>query len=130
MNIKSERGFTGIDVTVAILVITVFIALISVLLASLDSNSKSISRRTEATYQAVNLIEEQKAKNIEELQDEEGYIENTPYYKEIKVEDYKDIRGREDIEEGIVKKVTVTVSYKDGKEEKKIELSTIVSKGN
>ena len=33
-------------------------------------------------------------------------------------------------EPGLVKKVTVEISYKSGKEDKKVELSTVLSKEN
>ena len=30
MNVKSQKGFTGIDITIAIIVITLFVSIISV----------------------------------------------------------------------------------------------------
>ena len=131
MNIKSEKGITGIDITVATLVVTIFISLIGVLIYSSNVNSQKIARRTEATNHAINLIEEIKAKAFNEVDDvDEESIENTPYYKKIIVEDYKDLKNSEDIEEGIIKKVTVEVSYREGKNDQKVMLSTIISKGS
>ena len=137
MKIKSEKGITGIDITVSILVITIFISLIGVLIFNINAQSASIERRTEAAYQAVNLIEEMKGKTIEELEaltDEEknGYIDGTPYTKQIEVIDYKDMteENKQDdtIQAGILKKVTVTVLYKDGADTEEISLSGIVTR--
>lgn len=139
MKIKSEKGITGIDITVSILVITIFISLIGVLIFNIDSQSKSIERRTEAAYQAVNLIEELKGMTIEELEalsedEKNGYIEGTSYTKQIEIVDYKDLteenQNDDTIQSGILKKVTVTVLYKDGVDTEEISLSAIVTKDN
>lgn len=131
MNIKSEKGITGIDITISTLIITIFISLIGTLMYSSNINSQKIARRTEATDKAVNLIEEIKAENFEDVVEESGYIDDTPYYKEVTVEDYKTLKNNaEDIKEEMVKKVTVEVSYKEGKNTQKVKLSTIISKGS
>ena len=139
MKIKSEKGITGIDITVSILVITIFISLIGVLIFNIDSQSKSIERRTEAAYQAVNLIEELKGMTIEELEalsedEKNGYIDGTSYTKKIEIVDYKDLteenQNDDTIQSGILKKVTVTVLYKDGADTEEISLSAIVTKDN
>ena len=139
MKIKSEKGITGIDITVSILVITIFISLIGVLIFNIDSQSKSIERRTEAAYQAVNLIEELKGMTIEELEalsedEKNGYIDGTSYTKQIEIVDYKDLteenQNDDTIQYGILKKVTVTVLYKDGADTEEISLSAIVTKDN
>ena len=139
MKIKGEKGITGIDITVSILVITIFISLIGVLIFNIDSQSKSIERRTEAAYQAVNLIEELKGMTIEELEalsedEKNGYIDGTSYTKQIEIVDYKDLteenQNDDTIQSGILKKVTVTVLYKDGADTEEISLSAIVTKDN
>ena len=139
MKIKSEKGITGIDITVSILVITIFISLIGVLIFNIDSQSKSIERRTEAAYQAVNLIEELKGMTIEELEalsedEKNGYIDGTSYTKQIEIVDYKDLteenQNDDTIQSGILKKVTVTVLYKDGADTEEISLYAIVTKDN
>ena len=72
----------------------------------------------------------------EDLTEEEksGFIEGTPYSKKIEVIDYKDMteenQQNDEIQYGIVKKVTVTVSYKDGAKTEEISLSAIVTRGN
>lgn len=129
MKFKSEKGITGIDITVSTIIITIFISLIGVLIYSSNMNSQKITRRTEATNYAVNIIEEIKALNFDDVQENEGEnILDTPYRKEVEVIDYNSINS--EAEEGIIKKVTVRVSYKEGKGTQSIELSTIISKGS
>lgn len=134
MNLKSEKGVTGIDITISIIIIALFIGLIVSLMYGIKQSSKDIERKTQATNYAISEIEKLKAEDFETLEDKQtsGYIENTPYYKTIKVVDYADLEENlgEDKERGLVKKVTVEISYKSGKEDKKVELSTVLSKEN
>ena len=50
MNVKSQKGFTGIDITIAIIVITLFVSIISVVFYNITISSKKVERKTEATY--------------------------------------------------------------------------------
>ncbi len=132
MNFKSEKGATGIDITIAIIIIGLFIGLIVSLMYGINKSSKDIERKTEATNYAISEIEKLKAEDFDTLESKQtsGYIDGTPYYKTIKVVDYADLEENqgEDKERGVVKKVTVEISYKSGKEDKKVELSTALSK--
>lgn len=79
MKLKSEKGFTGVDITVAIIVILLFMSLISILFFNITKSSKSIDRKSEATYIATTLIESFKAKDYDDVIVTNGYtkIENT-----------------------------------------------------
>lgn len=67
MHIKEEKGLTGIDISISIILITIFIALIANLIVNINSNSEDIERKTVATSYAVQEIEQIKAL---------GYINN------------------------------------------------------
>ena len=56
MKIRSEKGFTGIDISVAVVVAFLFITIISLLVYRVNSTSKAISLRSDATYLAINEI--------------------------------------------------------------------------
>lgn len=136
MKIRSDKGFTGIDISVAVVVLFIFITLISMLIYRVSSASKEVSLRSDATYLAINEIEEVKSNGIEaykgignnsivgeqneEIKDHEGF------YKTITVSDYAD--NNEDKKSDVVKKVTVKVSYMFQAKEQSVELSTILSK--
>lgn len=134
MNWKNEKGITTIDVTVSIILITLFVALIAVLIYNVNQNSDSIERRAEATNYVINAIEEIKTTNFDNLQNSEQNIGDTGYYEKITVIDYVDLKKEEQNEQdntimsGLVKKVTVEVSYKDGNTTQTVDLSTIRTK--
>ena len=134
MNLKNEKGITTIDVTVSIILITLFVALIAVLIYNVNKNSDSMERRAEATNYVINAIEEVKTTNFDNLQNSEQNIGDTGYYEKITVIDYADLKREEQSEQddsiisGLVKKVTVEISYKDGDTTQTGDLSTIRTK--
>lgn len=134
MNLKNEKGITTIDVTVSIILITLFVALIAVLIYNVNKNSDSMERRAEATNYVINAIAEIKTTNFDNLQNSEQNIGDTGYYEKITVIDYADLKREEQSEQddsiisGLVKKVTVEVSYKDGDTTQTVDLSTIRTK--
>lgn len=143
MNLREEKGITGIDITVTVIVITLFVALIATLLTAINTSSSSIDRKTEATNHVISTIEELKAEswdNIQKIEDGQnngynGYINNTSYYRTIEIKDYAKIKeeegfNKEDFKEGLVKKLTVQVSYKNGKDDEVISISTVLTKGD
>ena len=69
MKIKNQEGFTSIDLTISIILITLFVALIVAIMYTINANFISIQRKTEATNYAINEIESLKAQNFEDLQD-------------------------------------------------------------
>lgn len=144
MNIKSEKGITTIDITISIIIITLFVALIATLMYQINSNSNSINRKAEATNYAINEIEKLKLQDFNTLQDtneETNDFENitdtdgnfTGYAKKITIIDYSNLPENKDdntIIQGIVKKVTVEIAYKNGNKTETVDLSTVITKKN
>ena len=144
MRIKSEKGITNIDLTVSIILITLFVAIIATLMVTINTNSNSMERRTEATNYAINEIESLKAQdfaslvdtdeatnNFTNISDEEGNA--TGYSKKITIIDYANLPENQDDETilyGLVKKVTVEISYKDGDTIETVDLSTVIAKND
>ena len=144
--LKNEKGVTGVDITIAIILITIFVAIIATLFFNIRKTSSDIERRTQATAYAVSIIEQIKANGFDALPTvsdgtniitgyEDKYIQDngvdTPYYQIIRVEDYSEIvesTGEEEIQPDVVKKITVTIAYKSGNENQEISLSTSMSK--
>ena len=62
MNLRSQKGITGMDITASILIITVFTAIISALYQNYATSSKNIERKAQATEYAIETIEKQKNK--------------------------------------------------------------------
>lgn len=144
MKIKSEKGITNIDLTVSIILITLFVAIIATLMYTINTNSSSIERRTEATNYAINEIESLKAQDFVSLQDTDeatnGFTnitdaegKPTGYAKKITIVDYANLPENQEndtIISGLVKKVTVEISYKDGDVIETVDLSTVIAKND
>ena len=138
---KKQNGIAGIDIVISLIIITIFISLIAVLTFNIQWNNEEIKRRSEATSFAIDKIEEIKGKGFSALPplgqntiDEypDGYIEqngsSTPYYQEIRVQDYSELEGNEGREAEVIKIVTVKISYKSGNNDENVEISTAISK--
>lgn len=144
MRIKSEKGITNIDLTVSIILITLFVAIIATLMVTINTNSNSMERRTEATNYAINEIESLKAQDFASLVDTDEATNNftnitdsegkaTGYSKKITIVDYANLPENQDNEtilSGLVKKVTVEISYKDGDTIETVDLSTVMAKND
>ncbi len=143
MNKQSERGITTIDVTVSVILITLFVALIATLMYNINSNQNAIERRSQAINYAINEIEKLKQQDFTELIDTDestNEFENitdggsaTGYAKKITIVDYANLaenQGNTSIISGLVKKVTVQVAYKEGDTTQTVELSTVIGKND
>ena len=135
MNIKNQKGYTGIDIAISVVVLFIFVSIIAMLSYSINSSAKEIDLKSEATAIAVEEIEKLKNKTFDEIsqmqeipQEEMTDIGKEGFYKTITIKDYNEIvEGKVP---GLVKQATVTISYQFKAEEKKVELSTIFSKEN
>lgn len=142
MKIKEEKGVAGIDISVSIILITIFISIIAVLLFHIQKNEEDIKRKSEAMSYAIEKMEEIKSNGFEKLPQKgtekiEGYEDQyivakdgtiTPYYQEIRVKDYSELEGKEDKQAEVLKIVTVNILYKSGKSQEKVEITTGISK--
>ena len=126
MHIKSEKGMTGIDLAISVIVITIFMSIIANVIVNINLNSKNIERQNIATSYAMQEIEKAKGRGITEYNNRgidspyvieediykiEGEGENetstfTGFHKKITVEDYVLLKQDNTLTENIVKKVT------------------------
>lgn len=140
MNLKSERGYTGIDIAIGIVVLFIFVSLIASLSYTFNSSARDMELRAEATSIAVEEMENLKnSLNFEAIANrsiangnsEYGITEEeikTGFFRTIIIEDYADISANK--RAGLVKKVTVSIQYKFKGKQEVIKLSTIFSKEN
>lgn len=144
MLVKDEKGLTGVDITISIVVMTIFMAMIANLIVNIKLNTLDIKRKSIATSYVVQEIEKIRAQgyiddydskgiNSEEiLKDEDIYdkSEFSGYHKKVTIKDYVLVVDKNTKTKDIVKEITVEISYKLGSEDKKIVISTYVSKEN
>lgn len=141
MKLKSEKGYTGIDIAIAVVVLFIFVSLIAFLSYGMNSSANEVELKSKATEIAIEEIENLKSQwNFEDIANLSIANGNSEYikaqeltnqkgfYRTITVEDYADKTERKI--PGLVKKVTVKIGYMFKGKEENIELSTIFSKEN
>ena len=78
MKIKSEKGYTGIDIAISVVVLFIFVSLIAVLSYNFNSRTREIELASEATYLAIDEIENIKNAGFDAIETIR-YDENNPY---------------------------------------------------
>ena len=142
MLIEEEKGVTGIDLAISIIIITIFIAMVGNLIININLNSKDTQRKTIATSYAMQEIEKIKAKgyidsyndkgiNQEDKIEEDDIIDSnnnfTGYHKKVSIKDYVLIQEDNTKKANLVKKITVEISYKLKNNDKSVSISTYVA---
>ena len=65
MKFYSEKGYTGVDIAISVIVIFIFVSLISFLIYRFNSSAKEVELKSEATSIAVEEIEKVKQDGFE-----------------------------------------------------------------
>ena len=141
MNIKDEKGITEIDITLTVILITIFLAVVLTIFTSIQKNTTKLNRETEAMYYAVksqsfSILPKKVTSKINGVSDlADGYIKDksgniTSYYRTITVQDYTELSGNSSKTAEVLKKITVEIAYKDQNKNKSGTLSTIKVKGD
>lgn len=145
MDVKNNKGITGVDITISIVILGLFISLITSMFYNVTVIGKTVNRKADAVYLAVQVIEA--AKQIgykklptgetdettkytleeinEKLENEKKITLKNGYSVSVLVENYRKIKSDATLE-NILKRITVTVNYKEQDKEKTVELSTVI----
>lgn len=128
---KSEKGYTGVDIAISVLVLFLFVSFIATLSYRANSSAKEIELKSKASEIAISEIEAIKNKTWEEITTEDIEYRDTTeieegFYRTILVQDYHDIDATKNSE--IVKKVTVQIKYRFKGKEEMVEFSTMMAK--
>lgn len=129
---KSEKGYTGIDIAISVVVLFIFVSLIATMSYQFNSSVNAVKLKSEAAEIAVEEIEKLKNElTFDEIKNMRNYEYaneeiKTGFFETILIQDYADVNSEKTPE--LVKKVTVKIQYKFKKNIQTIELSTIVSK--
>ena len=67
MKMKNNSGITGVDITISIIILVLFISLITNMFYNVGITSKKVSRKSEATYLAIQVIEALKQIEYDQL---------------------------------------------------------------
>lgn len=140
MKLKSEKGFTGVDVAIAVVVLFIFVSLIAIMSYRVNSTASEINLKAEATSIAVDEIEKVKNLEFSQIQNISQANGNSVYvpqqevagsegfYKKVEIKDYADIKPQNNPQSGLVKQVNVQVTYSFKGKAQQVELSTIIAK--
>lgn len=143
MELRNDKGYTGIDIAISVVVLFIFVSIIAVLSYNVNRAGKEIELKAEATSIAVEEIERLKneltfeeianrsIKNgnseLEAIAEIQKDGKGTGFYQTVIVEDYADTASVSR-EEGLVKKIIVKIQYMHKGKEQTVELSTVLSK--
>lgn len=143
MHIKEEKGLTGIDIAISVIIITIFIAIIANLISNINLTSEDTKRKTIATSYAVQQMEIIKAQGYIENYEDKGINKkdtiinediinkdgnSTGYHKKVTIKDYTLIKNDSKAQTNLVKEITVQISYKLAGKDENIEISTYIKK--
>lgn len=129
MNLKDNKGFTGVEISIAAIILIIFVSLITSFFYQATTTSKKLERNAVATSICIEIIEALKACDfnqlskdtitIDELQSISNRTINIPngYITNIEIEDYNN--------DNLIKILTATVSYKQKNDVKQIKIETI-----
>lgn len=143
MNLRNSKGVTGVDLSVALVIMVVFIGLIATLVYNFGISSKDVNRTAVATNIAISKIEELKREDYDNLQgttteykDENGENKtNAPYKVTTEITRYVDSDYASNLSteeknslQDVIKIVKVAVEYKVGKKSESIDISSVITK--
>lgn len=130
IKLKSQKGITGADVIIALLLILTSISIIGMIYLNIKTVTRMTNAKTGATRIATNIIENAKGEFFEKVQNFDSSsagaqqsVLNTKIPKGYVV--IISTENIEDDENHIVKKVNVTVKYNNNNS---VELSTVIER--
>ena len=128
---KNEKGFTGVDIAISVVILMVFVTVITSMFYNLTVTSKRIERKTEATSIAIKTIETMKILEFDKLT--EGMdLEDINNLISDKIEVPNGYTVTVSVDNStyadVIKIISVQVDYKMGKQEETINIETLVKK--
>lgn len=131
MKFSNNKGITGIDITVALGIIVIFVSIIASLSYNFVMSSRNVERKSRATYIALETIEDLKLIDYNSIgtQMEVAQVEQLSG-KQIATYDGYTITITSSLygEQDILKIVNVKVEYVVGKSTENVEITTAISK--
>ncbi len=132
MNLRKNGGFTGIDISVALIILILSVGTITTIIYNFEVQSKAVERKSEASSMIIDILEYAKTSNFEDVNEEylnqykdQNYADKQGYNITIKcINDVDELKIENKSEDTIAKKVNVSVKYLVGKNEQNLEIYT------
>ena len=138
MDLKNNKGYTGVDISIAMIILMIFIPTVFAISYSIQKTSNEVKRKSEAISIATDILESAKGmsfENLESMEEEENislleekYSKDVSFDINIEVENYYPEELNDEDRMDLVKKIKITVTYPVGNKTKSIDISTIKSK--
>ena len=138
MDLKNNKGYTGVDISIAMIILMIFIPTVFAISYSIQKTSNEVKRKSEAISIATEILESAKGmsfENLESMEEEENislleekYSKDVSFDINIEVENYYPEEVNEEDRMDLVKKIKITVTYPIGNKTKSIDISTVRSK--
>lgn len=124
MKILDNKGVTGIDLTISIVVLSIFSGLIITLMSSIYKNSIEIQKSANAMAYATIVLEKVDEKSFEEV--DENFLNTLKNNGEVEIaEGYTINFSIDTVKENLMKKVTVKIFYDISGEQKSIVINKL-----
>lgn len=124
MKLRSNKGITGIDLAIAIIVLATFTGVIITLMSNIYRNSIDIQKNANAMAYATIVLEKVDEKAFEEINAD--FVNTLKDSGEVEISsDYIINFSTEVLEENLIKKVGVKVSYDINGEQRTITINKL-----
>ena len=122
--IFNEKGITGIDLTIGIVVLSIFTGVIVSLMLNAYSTSIEVKKSANAMAYATIILEKVDEKSFEDVND--SFVAYLEALGAVDIsDDYTITFNTEVLEENLFKKATITVSYDVNDEQKSITINKL-----
>lgn len=133
---KSQKGFTTMDATIAIIIITISLGLITTVVYNNYTQILSTHKNSMATFYAVEVLEQANKLEYDDIylsegirtSEQDGTILDIPidssYTVNLNISKYNNIEGNID-KQDLIKILEVIVKYTDNNIEKNISIKTL-----
>ena len=122
--IFNEKGITGIDLIIGIVVLSIFTVVIVSLMLNAYSTSIGVKKSANAMAYATIILEKVDEKSFEDVND--SFVAYLEALGEVDIsDDYTITFNTEVLEENLFKKATITVSYDVNDDQKSITINKL-----
>lgn len=126
-NLENKKGIFNVEILVAVFAFIIYYIATIYTTRNYDETLRLTELRSNAVNVAVNVLETNKARmfeNVQNVYNEKEKIGNTTYYYDLNVEEYEDISGSTNPVD--IKKLKVDVSYKYNKKTYSVTFETLM----
>lgn len=132
MKLNNNRGITGIDISVALGILILFVSIIASLSYNFVTSSRNVERKTRATYMAIEIIEDIKQIDYNSIINGEMQIADIEQLTGKTINKYDGYTAKISSalydQNDVLKIVTVRIEYTVGKTSENVEIKTAISK--